>query len=63
MLTAFRQEFQQQVNMCSQVTHSYTCGHSTTDKIPCATSKVRDCKKLDKRHIPHTKTCFRCGSN
>lgn len=47
--------------MCSQITHLYTCGHSTTDRVPCTVSKVKDCGKLEKRQIPHTKKCFRCS--
>jgi len=43
--------------MCVKVEHKYSCGHSETQKAPCADSKAGGCKGESKRTVQHAGKC------
>ena len=51
----------QQVNMCTDIIHKYTCGHTKKDKAPCAGKKSGGCKGQGVKTVTHSERCPQCG--
>ena len=47
-------------SMCTKVVHQYSCGHSTTDKAPCAASRSANCGVSNVKVVKHDEKCDGC---
>ncbi|KAF2453492.1 hypothetical protein BDY21DRAFT_293059 [Lineolata rhizophorae] len=48
--------------MCTRIVHTYSCGHQTVDKAPCAKSKSATCGVLNTKTVKHDERCDSCDS-
>ncbi|XPS79870.1 hypothetical protein M3J09_011840 [Ascochyta lentis] len=46
--------------MCTKVVHTYGCGHSTTDRAPCAASRSANCGVSNVKTVKHEEKCDSC---
>ena len=49
------------LNMCTDVIHKYTCGHTKKDRAPCAGARGGTCKGTSQKVISHSERCAACG--
>lgn len=48
--------------MCLRVTRKYGCGHETSGKAPCATSRIGPCSVNNAKTVKHEELCDTCDS-